>query len=376
MDIRIYQIDLEKDKNHVGFANLALTERRQGHSGIDSSLYETVFSGTVNAKSLEDVYRIFNLEHPAEHSGRSLSVSDIIEVTKQADSVKPGFYFCDSFGFKEVSFQPDKMANTPAFIKGILLEPGKKARVAETKPSLDVMQRMLGGWMEVADPFEDNAVLLRNEESKLMGLPANRTLRGEEKEVDLTYPELCAKLRAAEQVRNELHATGYVVFTQDSFLEPYSLESRTYVISSNNKAFQANMGGYSIFGSNLDGTDPVIRLDAYMANEHGGKDGWKIERCYMKEPGPVLDVLMGNVFICGKKDGNFVSLTDQQLQDYAERFRYPERMFVQDQTIHAEPYVPREQHSSLQNLLETADIKRSSDTGAHTQDQMKNDPVL
>ena len=42
------------------------------------------------------------------------------------------------------------------------------------------------------------------------------------------------------------------------------------------------MGGYSIYGSALDGTDPCVRLEQYMAVERGGKNGWKIERCYVK----------------------------------------------------------------------------------------------
>ena len=25
-----------------------------------------------------------------------------------------------------------------------------------------------------------------------------------------------------------------------------------------------------------------VRLECYMADEHGGADGWKVERCYMK----------------------------------------------------------------------------------------------
>ena len=42
------------------------------------------------------------------------------------------------------------------------------------------------------------------------------------------------------------------------------------------------MGGYSIYGSSLDGTDPCVRLEQYMSVERGGKNGWKIERCYVK----------------------------------------------------------------------------------------------
>ena len=66
-----------------------------------------------------------------------------------------------------------------------------------------------------------------------------------------------------------------------SFEKEYSLESRTYVVSSDNKAFQPNMGGYSIFAVALDGSDAGVRLEQYMASEYGGKDGWQIELCYM-----------------------------------------------------------------------------------------------
>ena len=41
------------------------------------------------------------------------------------------------------------------------------------------------------------------------------------------------------------------------------------------------MGGYSIYASSLDGSDPLVRLEQYMAAERGGKDGWQVERCYM-----------------------------------------------------------------------------------------------
>ena len=71
--------------------------------------------------------------------------------------------------------------------------------------------------------------------------------------------------------------TGYIVFTEDSFGKPYNEESRTYAVSSNNKAYQPGMGGYSIYGSCLDGTDPCLRLEGYMR----GENPWKIEKCYM-----------------------------------------------------------------------------------------------
>lgn len=100
--------------------------------------------------------------------------------------------------------------------------------------------------------------------------------------VEMNYVALRNLLRSVEGA-GKGHVEAYVVFTEDSFDRPYSEESRTYAFSSDNKAFQSGMGGYSIYGSCLDGTDRGVRLEAYMAAEKGGKAGWKIERCYMSQ---------------------------------------------------------------------------------------------
>ena len=97
----------------------------------------------------------------------------------------------------------------------------------------------------------------------------------------LTYKQLAAMFREHERRKNGTHLHGAIVFTEDSFNKPYPLESRTYLVSSNNKAFQPDMGGYSIFGTSLDGTDRGIRLEWYMAEEKAGPDGWKVDCCYL-----------------------------------------------------------------------------------------------
>ena len=98
-------------------------------------------------------------------------------------------------------------------------------------------------------------------------------------DITMTYPTMRNYFRTAERARQ--HLTGYIVFSPASFTKEYSVKSRTYAVSSDNKAFQPNMGGYSIYASSLDGSDPCVRLEQYMAAEYGGKDGWQIERCYM-----------------------------------------------------------------------------------------------
>lgn len=99
----------------------------------------------------------------------------------------------------------------------------------------------------------------------------------------ITYAEMKAAFRAHENAYPTDHLTGYIVFTEDSFEAEYTLESRTYEVSSDNKAFQPNKGGYSIYGSATDGSDNGVRLERYMAEEIGGADGWKVDYCYMSE---------------------------------------------------------------------------------------------
>lgn len=71
------------------------------------------------------------------------------------------------------------------------------------------------------------------------------------------------------------------VITEDSFDQEYSLESRSYVFTNDNKAFIDGMGGYSIFANSLDGSDPGVRLERYLEDE-GNPGGWKVDYCYIK----------------------------------------------------------------------------------------------
>ncbi|MGI6072746.1 MAG: DUF3846 domain-containing protein [Lachnospiraceae bacterium] len=342
MDIRIYQINSDRDKNRVSFMEYEALPKFQGAQEPNPEIYDRIYEGSVDCSTLEGVYEKFNLDHPAEFRGHSLSVSDIVEVVK-AESVKPGFYFCDSFGFKKIPFEPVKTQETSKTIKVVLLEPGKLARVADIDSSLRGMQRVVGGDIEGYYPFEEQVCIVCNDEGKINGLPLNRAIREEDTVTEMTYGELTDAFEAAERDGTGRHMTGYIVFTKDSFDKPYPEEARTYVVSSNNKAFQPNMGGYSIYASCLDGSDPMVRLEAYMAAEHGGKDGWKVERCYTKEPGKeIIEIIAGTCFICDCRGESFGSLSDEQLKRYSKQFKYPEQFIRINGEICAVPFKPNE----------------------------------
>jgi len=66
--------------------------------------YELVYTGALTKDGsqidkLEDLYRIFNIEHPQDFTGQSLSVSDIVAL-KQAGVVS--YHYVDSVGYKEL----------------------------------------------------------------------------------------------------------------------------------------------------------------------------------------------------------------------------------------------------------------------------------
>ena len=98
----------------------------------------------------------------------------------------------------------------------------------------------------------------------------------------MTYHELKETFCDLKQKFPKEDLTAHVVFTEDSFAEPYSLLSRTYSFSSNNNGFWPNKFSRSIFAYCLDGTDQGVRLDWYMEAE-GNKDGWKVQECYVLE---------------------------------------------------------------------------------------------
>ena len=76
--------------------------------------------------------------------------------------------------------------------------------------------------------------------------------------------------------------TAHITFTEDSFASQYPLLSRTYLVSSDNKAFWSQFSN-SIFAYCLDVTsDQGVRLDWYM-EEEGNPGGWKVDGCYILE---------------------------------------------------------------------------------------------
>lgn len=183
MDIKIYQINGDKDSNRVRFTSMAVLCKLTGSNEVDSSIYNRVFAGEVDCKTLEDVYVMFNVNYPKGYVGCSLSVSDVIEVVQ--NNGKSVFYFCDSFGFKRINFNPEKCEIVNVFhdtetISALLVQPNKPPEVVEIDNNLTALQDIVGGYIEVCKPFGDNVAIICNEEGKVNCLPPNRAIYGNE----------------------------------------------------------------------------------------------------------------------------------------------------------------------------------------------------
>ena len=193
MKITIYQINTERDRESLAFRGLSEMKRQTGSEEPDGSIYDRVFDGEVDCEGLEDVYDKFNTDQPEGYEGRSLSVSDIVEVG-ESDSVTPGFYYCDTIGFSKVDFEPESAEPVGGEkIRVLMVEPGKKAYEKEIGTSLEDMYHALDcELIETFYPFdyEDFTVIVCDDEGKLNGSKPNRAIYGEDgKMIDI----ICGK---------------------------------------------------------------------------------------------------------------------------------------------------------------------------------------
>ena len=94
----IYQLKDGPDTSDYLFASLERL-RRNGRA-VDPGNYELKYSGPLEEnESLEGIYTRFNIGRPADFTGHSLSVSDVVVLERGGEVTA---YYCDSIGFEEV----------------------------------------------------------------------------------------------------------------------------------------------------------------------------------------------------------------------------------------------------------------------------------
>ena len=177
MRIKVFQVNDDLDHHQTKFLSYDSTLREAGR--VDPSIYRTVFDGDVDCENLEEVFNLLNTSLPPAYQGHGLSVSDVVEVCNdQTGNTDPGFYFCDSIGFRNLAEFDSAKTEPLRGKKMVIVEPHKPAYEATVEDSLESLQREVGGYIEITYPFDDNAMIIGNEEAKLIGMEGNRRING------------------------------------------------------------------------------------------------------------------------------------------------------------------------------------------------------
>lgn len=90
----IWQVTKDKTRE-FGFMSLDCILSCDGK--VDKGNYEKVYEGEFESGNLEELFQIFNIHHPEDFKGHSLSVSDVVIMEGVA-------YYCDSFGWEQIDF--------------------------------------------------------------------------------------------------------------------------------------------------------------------------------------------------------------------------------------------------------------------------------
>ena len=98
--IKQLPIDVVKEKD---LSYLFLNYSYASKNGFDLNDYDVVYEGDIELEDpqqkvhvenyLEHLFYIFNVDHPQDYKGRSLSVSDVVELDGKN-------YYCDSADWK------------------------------------------------------------------------------------------------------------------------------------------------------------------------------------------------------------------------------------------------------------------------------------
>lgn len=94
----IYQLKDTEETRDIRFMNMDYLEKE----GIPVSRenYTLVYTGEfTEGMSLEDIYTKFNIDHPADFTGHSLSVSDVVVLHQDGENTS---HYVDSVGYREI----------------------------------------------------------------------------------------------------------------------------------------------------------------------------------------------------------------------------------------------------------------------------------
>lgn len=164
MRTRIYQINMDRDVNRVKFQSFDPKAPQ-----IDPAIYDEVFSAEINETDPEQIFSRFNTTGHPLFRGHSLSVSDVVVNDN-------GAFFCDSIGFRPITFDESKTHKPDNLMRIVYVEPHRAPYIAEIERSLRAEQKAVGDGLIEPIYNDDETCLVGNEESKLIGMEGNRRI--------------------------------------------------------------------------------------------------------------------------------------------------------------------------------------------------------
>ena len=168
MQVNVYQINPDRDKNRVRYERLDDLPKYQDRSKVDESLYDRVLRADVDCENLEQLYTLINSKgHPLHHGGQ-MKVSDVV-VTDE------GAFYCDRLGFVEIGFDESKTQIPEGMMRVLYVEPGKIPYETEIPNTLEGEQQAVQGLIDLVY-LDRGAILVCNDEGKLIGMDGNRVL--------------------------------------------------------------------------------------------------------------------------------------------------------------------------------------------------------
>lgn len=195
----IYQLKNDSDMKNFRFT--PLNQLPSGSNSVNPSNYDFIYTAPLaESITLEEVYEKFNIDHPEDFTGRSLSISDVVVLHQNSQD---SAYYVDRFGFKELA----------KFDLNLVYEQNRQQKQSAVMEKLNRMQQETG-----ARPFVFTAG-----EEPLVSLPAEADdyLTPEEKREAV---ELISKQnQCAEQADQQMEAEQDEADTQD-FEEDYGMD--------------------------------------------------------------------------------------------------------------------------------------------------------
>lgn len=95
----IYQLKDTPEARDIRFMNMDYLESKG--IAVARENYDLVYTAPLeDGTNLEDIYTKFNIDHPADFKGHSLSVSDVVVLHQNGENTS---HYVDSFGYREVA---------------------------------------------------------------------------------------------------------------------------------------------------------------------------------------------------------------------------------------------------------------------------------